>query len=126
MLRSLSNEHLQMYERIWDDADYVIPPSENNAFFVMTNVIVTPNQTRTHCPEDHLEIHFQNENLIAYRNGRAVCTVPDLITLVEVENGEPIGTEMLRYGLRVAVIGMPAPVELKTPEYKRLYILCQR
>ena len=67
-------------------------------------------------PEDHLEIHFQNENLIAYRNGRAVCTVPDLITLVEVENGEPIGTEMLRYGLRVAVIGMPAPVELKTPE----------
>ena len=67
-------------------------------------------------PEDHLEIHFQNENLIAYQNGRAVCTVPDLITLVEVENGEPIGTEMLRYGLRVAVIGMPAPVELKTPE----------
>ena len=66
--------------------------------------------------EDQLEIHFQNENLIAYRNGRVVCTVPDLITLVEVENGEPIGTEMLRYGLRVAVIGMPAPVELKTPE----------
>ena len=45
-----------MYERIWDEADYVIPPSENNAFFVMTNVIVTPNQTRTHCPEDHIEI----------------------------------------------------------------------
>ena len=53
---------------------------------------------------------------ISLGDGRAVCTVPDLITLVEVENGEPIGTEMLRYGLRVAVIGMPAPVELKTPE----------
>ena len=56
MQRNLTNENLQMYERIWDDADYVIPPSENNAFFVMTNVIVTPNQTRTHCPEDHIEI----------------------------------------------------------------------
>ena len=67
-------------------------------------------------PGDQLEIHFQNENLIAYRNGEIICTVPDLITLVEVENGEPIGTEMLRYGLRVAVIGMPAPAELKTPE----------
>ena len=26
------------------------------------------------------------------------------------------GTEMLRYGLRVAVLAMPAPRELKTPE----------
>jgi len=65
---------------------------------------------------DQLEIHFQNENLIAYLNGAVVCTVPDLITLVDVETGEPIGTEMLRYGLRVAVIGMPAPIELKTDQ----------
>ena len=63
---------------------------------------------------DQLEIDFQNENLIAYRNGETVCTVPDLISLVDIEDGEPIGTEMLRYGLRVAVIGMPAPAELKT------------
>jgi len=38
--------------RTWDVADYVIPPQENDAFFVMTNVIVTPNQTQTVCPED--------------------------------------------------------------------------
>ncbi|MBO68968.1 MAG: hypothetical protein CL398_11745 [Acidiferrobacteraceae bacterium] len=53
---------------------------------------------------------------MAYLNGTVLCTVPDLITLVDVETGEPIGTEMLRYGLRVAVIGMPAPIELKTPQ----------
>ena len=35
-----------MYTRIWDVADYVIPPAENGAFFVATNVIITPNQTR--------------------------------------------------------------------------------
>jgi hypothetical protein len=35
-----------LYNRVWDEADYVIPPAENGAFFVATNVIVTPNQTR--------------------------------------------------------------------------------
>lgn len=38
--------------RIWDVADYVIPPQEHEAFFVMTNVIFTPNQTQGRCPED--------------------------------------------------------------------------
>ena len=56
VLSNMSQEHLEMYERIWDEADYVIPPSENNAFFVMTNVVITPNQTRSICPEDHFEI----------------------------------------------------------------------
>ena len=45
-----------------------------------------------------------------------LCTVPDLITLVSLDDGEAIGTESLRYGLRVAVLAMPAPKELKTPE----------
>ncbi|XP_067163164.1 P2X purinoceptor 4 isoform X1 [Apteryx mantelli] len=37
--------------RIWDVADYVIPPQGENAVFVMTNVILTLNQTQGHCPE---------------------------------------------------------------------------
>ena len=41
-----------MYERVWDEADYVVPPAENGAFFVTTNVVITPNQTWGHCPED--------------------------------------------------------------------------
>ncbi|MCB9461062.1 MAG: DUF917 domain-containing protein [Anaerolineaceae bacterium] len=64
--------------------------------------------------DDVLEIEFQNENLIAVHNGEVICTVPDLITLVSLEDGEPIGTEALRYGLRVAVLGMPAPKQLTT------------
>ena len=52
----LPEESRAMYERIWDESDYVIPPSENNAFFVMTNVVMTPNQTRTTCPEDPGEL----------------------------------------------------------------------
>ncbi|MEM7132903.1 MAG: DUF917 domain-containing protein [Chloroflexota bacterium] len=65
-------------------------------------------------PNDQMEIVFQNENLVAWHNGEIVCTVPDLITILNLDDGEPIGTEMLRYGLRVAVLGMPAPKELKT------------
>lgn len=65
-------------------------------------------------PNDSMEIVFQNENLVAWRNGDLVCTVPDLICIIGLEDGEPIGTELLRYGLRVAVLGLPAPCELKT------------
>ena len=65
-----------------------------------------------------MEIVFQNENLVAWQgsaqDGEIVCTVPDLICILSLDDGEPIGTEMLRYGLRVAVLGMPAPPALKT------------
>ncbi|PNJ82306.1 P2RX4 isoform 7, partial [Pongo abelii] len=37
--------------RIWDVADYVIPAQEENSLFVMTNVILTMNQTQGLCPE---------------------------------------------------------------------------
>ncbi len=67
-------------------------------------------------PADTMEIVFQNENLIAFHNGEVVCTVPDLICVLSLEDGEPVGTELLRYGLRVGVLGMPAPRQLKTPE----------
>ena len=43
-----------LYDRVWDEADYVVPPAENAAFFVTTNVVITPNQTLGHCPEVHL------------------------------------------------------------------------
>ena len=63
-----------------------------------------------------LSIDFQNENLIATDDtGRVLAVVPDLICIVDEDTGEPIGTEAIRYGLRVAVLGIPAPVELKTP-----------
>jgi uncharacterized protein len=65
----------------------------------------------------HYLIDFQNENLIVTDEERqALCTVPDLICIVDAETAEPISTETLRYGLRVAVLGIPAPRLIKTPE----------
>lgn len=38
--------------RLWDTADYIVPPQMNSAFFVTTNLILTPNQTQGECGED--------------------------------------------------------------------------
>ncbi|XP_066544813.1 P2X purinoceptor 4b isoform X1 [Amia ocellicauda] len=37
--------------RVWDVADYVIPPQEELSFFVMTNLIMTRDQIQAQCPE---------------------------------------------------------------------------
>ncbi|XP_034757791.2 P2X purinoceptor 4a isoform X2 [Acipenser ruthenus] len=37
--------------KIWDVADYIIPPQEETSFFVMTNLIMTLNQQQGRCPE---------------------------------------------------------------------------
>lgn len=63
---------------------------------------------------DELVIEFQNENLIASVNGDVITTVPDLITILERETGEPVTTEGLRYGYRVTVLGIPAPEIMRT------------
>ena len=61
-------------------------------------------------------IDFQNENLVARVDGDIVCTVPDLICAVTTDTGEPVTTELMRYGLRVAILGFPAPALWSTPE----------
>lgn len=65
---------------------------------------------------ERIRIDFQNEYLIARPDGEGepIVTVPDLLVLVEQESGRAVGSEMVRYGLRVHVLGMPAPFELKT------------
>lgn len=51
-------------DRVWDAVDIVVPGEENNAFFVMTNVIVTDNQKPGHCPEskDVPEAQCESDN----------------------------------------------------------------
>lgn len=61
-----------------------------------------------------MRIKIQNEFLIAYQDGEPVAMVPDLISVLDAENGLPIGTESLRYGIRLNVIGMPASGKLTT------------
>ena len=64
----ITDWELKIYQRVWDVADFVIPPSENNAFFVLTNAIITPNQTRDVCPEDPTEM----PDVVCRKHGRFV------------------------------------------------------
>ncbi len=63
-----------------------------------------------------MEIDFQNENLVARQGGKNAVVVPDLICILDQDTAEPITTEALRYGQRVAVIGVGAPAIMCTPE----------
>ncbi|WUI02623.1 DUF917 domain-containing protein [Spirillospora sp. NBC_00431] len=63
-----------------------------------------------------MRVEIQNENLIAFEDGEAKVTVPDLITLIDVETGVPMTTEALAYGQRLHVIAMPALPRWHTPE----------
>ncbi|MBL8163127.1 MAG: DUF917 domain-containing protein [Anaerolineae bacterium] len=62
-----------------------------------------------------LQMSFQNENLVALIDGTPVVTVPDLIATLDIDTGEPITTEGLRYGFRVAIIAMPCAPQWRTP-----------
>lgn len=63
---------------------------------------------------DTLEILFQNELLLAKRNGKVVATTPDLISALDYETGRPITTETLRYGARVHIIALPCDQKWRT------------
>jgi DUF917 family protein len=61
-----------------------------------------------------LVLQTQNEHLVAIRDGEVVCSVPDLIVVLDAETGGPITTEELRYGFRVVVIGAPCVPDWRT------------
>jgi DUF917 family protein len=60
-------------------------------------------------------IEFQNEWLVAWRDGAPIASTPDLICLIDNDTGDAIGTETVRYGQRVTVIALPAPPIFLTP-----------
>ena len=61
-----------------------------------------------------MKIDFQNENLVARIDGEVAATVPDLITVLDQDTCYAITTEGLKYGIRVAVVGIPCHDEWKT------------
>jgi hypothetical protein len=62
-----------------------------------------------------MRVAIQNENLVAWRDEQVLITVPDLICILDDDSGEPIGTEVVRYGLRVCVLAFAADPKLSTP-----------
>ncbi|TMR92563.1 DUF917 domain-containing protein [Nonomuraea basaltis] len=67
-------------------------------------------------PDDTMEISFQNEHLVARRNGELAAIVPDLICTLNSETGSPVTTEALSFGQRLTVYAISTPAIMRTPE----------
>ncbi|KAF2001267.1 hypothetical protein P154DRAFT_521963 [Amniculicola lignicola CBS 123094] len=76
-----------------------------------------------------IKIPFKNENIAAIRlpeggqdivgeekNENVLAIVPDLISVIDAQNGENIGTPEYRYGLLVVVIGITASERWTSPK----------
>jgi len=59
-------------------------------------------------------ISFQNEWLILEIDGEVRCMPPDLICILDPATGEPIRTDIVRYGYRGAVLAIPAHERMRT------------
>ena len=63
-----------------------------------------------------LELAFQNEWVVAWRDGLPIAMSPDLICVLDSVSGNAFGTETIRYGMRASVIALPAPPVFLTPK----------
>jgi DUF917 family protein len=63
-----------------------------------------------------LELAFQNEWVVAWRDGTPIAMSPDLICVLDSVSGNAFGTETIRYGMRASVIALPAPPVFLTPK----------
>lgn len=72
-----------------------------------------------HIGSGGVEVEFQNEYILAKRIGassaEAVACTPDLIMVMDADTGEPVTTDELRYGLRVALLAAPCHPRMATP-----------
>jgi uncharacterized protein len=59
-------------------------------------------------------IHFQNEYLMVFQEGKAVATTPDIIALVNAKTGHALSVEQVKFGLAVDIVVLPAPQVWKT------------
>ena len=58
-----------------------------------------------------IQVHVQNENLLAVEGDRMLACVPDLIVLADEATGDAVPTERVRYGQRLVLLGLPcAPI----------------
>uniref|UniRef100_A0A8C2H350 P2X purinoceptor n=1 Tax=Cyprinus carpio TaxID=7962 RepID=A0A8C2H350_CYPCA len=81
----------ELGERVWDVADYIIPPQEDGSFFVLTNMIITPNQTQSKCAEQ-TSFYIIKQSILFFsgvRTGRCV-NYNDTIKTCEVLSWCPL------------------------------------
>ncbi len=67
-----------------------------------------------------LDVAFQNENMVATRDGTVLATVPDLICAVDA-HGVPITNADIIEGMEITYLGMAADPAFRSPEAFALF-----
>ena len=85
--------------------------SETNKGFTLGSIVMEgiddfKDQTAT--------LDFQNEWLNLRVNGDILCLPPDLIAILDSETGEPIRTDIMKYGYRGTIVLIPAHERMRT------------
>ncbi|OLN26624.1 DUF917 domain-containing protein [Desulfosporosinus metallidurans] len=60
------------------------------------------------------KIDFQNEWLNLIIDNEVKCMTPDLITILDPETGEPIRTDIVKYGYRGSIVVIPAHERMRS------------
>ncbi len=61
-------------------------------------------------------LHLQNENLAVYEGDSLLCSVPDLICLVDLQTAMPLTTDSYKYGQRVVCLAFNCDPKWQTAE----------
>jgi len=108
LFRALRESGLYSYAGVMFDGKILDLERETKGGFSIGRVLIEGFRG-----EGNMELEFQNENLIARRDGKLCASVPDIITVMDSETADSITTERLKFGQRVKVIGASAPAVLR-------------
>jgi DUF917 family protein len=63
-----------------------------------------------------VRLEMQNEVLLVLEDGDRLAMVPDIISVLGSDTGEPLPTEGMRLGQRITIVAHPGPAVWTTPE----------
>jgi len=67
-------------------------------------------------PTKQIKVDIKNEYLTVWDGPKLLASVPDLITFVDTETGQPINSERLSFGQRVTIVGIGCPPHFRTAD----------
>ncbi|MDP9751682.1 DUF917 domain-containing protein [Thermoanaerobacter pentosaceus] len=62
---------------------------------------------------EELQLLFQHENLLAFKNGHIAASVPDLISAIDLNKLKPVNNNEIYEGQPLVLLGLPAPLRLR-------------
>ncbi len=87
--------------------------SETNKGFTLGSIVM---EGIDDCKDQMATLDFQNEWLNLRVDGEILCLPPDLIAILDSETGEPIRTDIMKYGYRGTIVLIPAHERMRTPK----------